>query len=131
MKKLWVPLSSNQWNQNLLIKEENNSNRRRRLQQTKKKGQSMGYGTHYATIFTAFLCKGCEGCGEEHHTDRYFDPEASTTFIALTCDQCHAAQCEVDRCVFSQTYTEGSSWHAYESIPYRGWEGARGSLVVC
>ena len=84
MKKLWVPLSSNQWNQNLLIKEENNSNRRRRLQQTKKKGQSMGYGTHYATIFTAFLCKGCEGCCDEHHTDRYFDPEASTTFIALT-----------------------------------------------
>ena len=126
------------------VSPEENNKRRRRLQQTKKKGGMFntyqtsplhqGYGTHYATIwvgtpsqrksviidtgshFTAFPCRGCEGCGEEHHTDRYFDPEASTTFIALTCDQCHAAQCEVDRCIFSQTYTEGSSWHAYESI---------------
>eukprot|EP00986_Skeletonema_menzelii_P007799 scaffold3105_cov213-Skeletonema_menzelii.AAC.1 len=62
-----------------------------------------GYGTHYATIwvgtppqrksviidtgshFTAFPCKGCLGCGEEHHTDKYFDQDASSTFRPLTC----------------------------------------------
>ncbi|KAL9186464.1 hypothetical protein ACHAXT_005702 [Thalassiosira profunda] len=116
----------------------------RTLQQTKKKGGMFnsyqtsplhqGYGTHYATIwvgtpaqrksviidtgshFTAFPCKGCKNCGEEHHTDKYFDPEASTTFRALTCDECHAAQCEKGQCIFSQTYTEGSSWHAYEAV---------------
>lgn len=93
-----------------------------------------GYGTHYATIwvgtppqrksviidtgshYTAFPCKGCDNCGEEHHTDKYFDPDASSTFRALTCSECQSSSCSSDRCVFSQTYTEGSSWHAYESI---------------
>lgn len=100
-----------------------------------------GYGTHYATIwvgtppqrksvivdtgshFTAFPCTGCAGCGEEHHTDPYFDPAASTTFRALSCAQCVAAQCAKPSggfpggsCVFSQVYTEGSSWYAYESV---------------
>jgi len=122
----------------------NNQSRRRKIQQTKKKGGlfnsyqtsplHQGYGTHYATIwvgtpsqrksviidtgshFTAFPCKGCENCGEEHHTDKYFDYEASTTFRKLTCGQCNAAQCEDNSCIFSQTYTEGSSWSAFESI---------------
>ncbi|KAL7537019.1 hypothetical protein ACHAXR_007540 [Thalassiosira sp. AJA248-18] len=93
-----------------------------------------GYGTHYATIwvgtpsqrksviidtgshFTAFPCRGCKNCGEEHHTDKYFDPEASSTFRALSCHECVSAQCANDQCIFSQTYTEGSSWHAYESV---------------
>jgi len=122
----------------------NNNQSRRKTQQTKKKGGlfnayqtsplHQGYGTHYATIwvgtpsqrksviidtgshFTAFPCKGCENCGEEHHTDKYFDYEASTTFRKLTCGQCNAAQCEDNSCIFSQTYTEGSSWSAFESI---------------
>ena len=95
-----------------------------------------GYGTHYATIwvgtpsqrqsviidtgsqFAAFPCKNCQNCGEEHHTDKYFDPDASTTFRALTCNECQTGECskKQDQCVFSQTYTEGSSWHAYESM---------------
>jgi hypothetical protein len=93
-----------------------------------------GYGTHYATIwvgtpsqrksvivdtgshFTAFPCRGCDDCGEEHHTDRYFDPEASSTFRALQCGSCLAGKCDDDKCVFSQAYTEGSSWSAYESV---------------
>ena len=93
-----------------------------------------GYGTHYATIwvgtpsqrksvivdtgshFTAFPCRGCDNCGEEHHTDRYFDPDASSTFRALPCGSCIAGKCEGGRCVFSQSYTEGSSWSAYESV---------------
>ena len=107
-----------------------------------------GYGTHYATIwvgtppqrqsviidtgshFTAFPCKGCVNCGEEHHTDKYFDPDVSSTFRALTCNECLSGRCSSERqqqhgqdgvsndekCVFSQAYTEGSSWSAYESM---------------
>ena len=76
--------------------------------------------------FTAFPCTGCEGCGEEHHTDPYFDPAASATFQALGCAECRGpeSKCvgatgaggEGGRCVFSQSYTEGSSWFAYESV---------------
>jgi len=79
---------------------------------SQRKSVIVDTGSH----FTAFPCKGCEGCGEEHHTDKYFDPEASTTFRALGCDECRDSVCEEGRCVFSQTYTEGSSWHAYESV---------------
>lgn len=102
-----------------------------------------GYGTHYATIwvgtppqrksviidtgshFTAFPCKGCKGCGEEHHTDKYFDQDASSTFRPLTCkkarrgpeDQCQGGtECIVGRCILSQTYTEGSSWEAFQAV---------------
>ena len=28
---------------------------------------------------TAFPCKGCTDCGEEHHTDSYFDPDQSNS----------------------------------------------------
>ncbi len=124
---------------------------------TKKKGGifnsyqtsplQQGYGTHYATIwvgtppqrqsvivdtgshFTAFPCKGCVNCGEELHTDKYFDPDASSTFRALTCNECLSGRCsssssggggsvndENGKCLFSQAYTEGSSWSAYESM---------------
>lgn len=99
-----------------------------------------GYGTHYATVwvgtppqrksvivdtgshFTAFPCVGCKNCGEEHHTDKYFDPTLSSTFRRLHCDECHGmSRChkaegqEEERCVFSQSYTEGSSWSAYQA----------------
>mmetsp|Transcript_27505 Transcript_27505/g.33371 ORF Transcript_27505/g.33371 Transcript_27505/m.33371 type:complete len:572 (-) Transcript_27505:448-2163(-) len=91
-----------------------------------------GYGTHYATIwvgsppqrqsvivdtgshFTAFPCVGCEECGEEHHTDKYFDPSLSQSFYALGCNECIMSRCESGRCVFSEEYTEGSSWKAYQ-----------------
>eukprot|EP00804_Cyclotella_cryptica_P002130 CCRYP_006541-RA/>CCRYP_006541-RA protein AED:0.04 eAED:0.04 QI:235/1/1/1/0.83/0.71/7/828/1739 len=93
-----------------------------------------GYGTHFATIwvgtppqrksviidtgshYTAFPCKGCNGCGEEHHTDKFFDPDESSTFHALTCSECQSATCLKGKCVFSQSYTEGSSWHAFEAV---------------
>ena len=101
-----------------------------------------GYGTHYATIwvgtppqrksvivdtgshFTAFPCKGCLGCGEEHHTDTYFDPDASSTFRPLTCKatrngpkQCQGStDCVGGKCILSQTYTEGSSWEAFQAV---------------
>ena len=80
-----------------------------------------GYGTHFATMwvgtppqrksviidtgshYTAFPCKGCLNCGEEHHTDPLFDPDESSTFHALTCSECQSASCLKGKCVFSQT----------------------------
>jgi heat shock protein HslJ len=80
-----------------------------------------GYGTHFATMwvgtppqrksviidtgshYTAFPCKGCTNCGEDHHTDPYFDPDASSTFHALTCTECQSASCLKGKCVFSQS----------------------------
>ena len=109
------------------------SNRRRLAYQTSPLHQ--GYGTHYAYIwvgtppqrktviidtgshYTAFPCKGCINCGLEHHADPYFDFEASTTFRALKCNECSTdSTCENNQCVFNQVYTEGSSWHAFESL---------------
>lgn len=103
---------------------------------------NQGYGTHYANLwvgqpkaqrksviidtgshFTAFPCKGCENCGEEHHTDPYYDPDLSETFQALGCYKCQlGAICKDRRCYFSQAYTEGSSWEAYqvEDMVYLG-----------
>ena len=95
---------------------------------------SQGYGTHYANVwvgsphaqrksvivdtgshYTAFPCKGCESCGEEHHTDPYFDPTQSETFRPLSCNECQlGAMCRNNVCSFSQSYTEGSSWEAYQ-----------------
>jgi len=103
---------------------------------------NQGYGTHYANLwvgqpkaqrksviidtgshFTAFPCKGCENCGEEHHTDPYYDPGLSETFQALGCHKCQlGAICKGRQCYFSQAYTEGSSWEAYqvEDMVYLG-----------
>ena len=117
--------------------------RRRRLQQGEEEQSqdqqwvplSQGYGTHYATVwvgsptpqrksvivdtgshYTAFPCKGCVGCGEEYHTDLYFDYEASKTFVPLGCDECsNGAKCTDNRCILTQSYTEGSSWTAFQA----------------
>ena len=93
-----------------------------------------GIGTHYANIFvgvppqrvsvivdtgshhTAFPCTGCKQCGK--HTDPYFDPDHSETQNTLSCDKCEAgAKCTAKRCQLSQSYTEGSSWKAYQVRP--------------
>ena len=105
---------------------------------------SQGFGTHYVTVWvgsptpqrktlivdtgshhTAFPCKGCENCGEEFHTDSYFDPEFSSSFSRVQCNECHwGANCmpifpqkfssnlaqnitanEIHGCVFRQSYT--------------------------
>ena len=83
-----------------------------------------GYGTHIAYIYigtpprrqsviidtgshyTAFPCKGCTQCGA--HTDPYFDPDASSTH--------YIPKCNGSPCVFSQSYSEGSSWKAYKVV---------------
>jgi Xylanase inhibitor N-terminal len=95
---------------------------------------SQGYGTHFANVwvgspvpqrktvivdtgshYTAFPCTGCNNCGAPHHTDPYFNPELSKTFHALHCDECRdGVVCSNGQCVFSQSYTEGSSWEAVQ-----------------
>jgi len=84
--------------------------------------------------FTAFPCAGCQNCGSDHHTSpRYFQPSLSETFTTVGCDDCASyTQCEkkrtipefeignvyksnVPKCIFSQSYTEGSSWSAYQA----------------
>lgn len=95
---------------------------------------AQGYGTHYTHLwvgspkaqrqsvivdtgshYTAFPCKGCDNCGEEHHTDPYYDPGMSLTFTPLSCSRCAlGATCKDFRCAFTQSYTEGSSWEAYQ-----------------
>lgn len=81
-----------------------------------------GYGTHFIYVwvgtpsqrvsvivdtgshYTAFPCKNCNNCGK--HTDKYFDPTISSTSQIL--------KCGTQKCTFSQSYTEGSSWNAYK-----------------
>jgi len=65
---------------------------------------------------TAFPCKGCTTCGDKH-TDQYFDPEKSTTFKEVTCDECSfmSGYCENNRCVQSCSYLEQSSWDGYSA----------------
>jgi len=96
---------------------------------------SQGYGTHYASAwvghptpqrktlivdtgshYTAFPCTGCKDCGLKHHTDPYYSPEKSDTFHVLQCNECReGVTCQDnDKCIFSQSYTEGSSWEAYQ-----------------
>jgi hypothetical protein len=100
---------------------------------------SQGYGTHYVHLwvgspipqhqttiletgshFTAFPCQGCNRCGQQHHTDLHFDPSLSKTFETPQCpSQCHeSATCSSHpkkRCQFTQSYTEGSSWEAFQA----------------
>ncbi|KAG5192382.1 aspartic peptidase domain-containing protein [Tribonema minus] len=93
-----------------------------------------GYGTHIAYVyvgtppqrvsvildtgshFTAFPCKGCKACGD--HTDSYWDFDLSSTATLTKCPDCHGNfNCGANqRCVFSQSYSEGSSWSAFQVI---------------
>ena len=63
----------------------------------------------------AFPCTGCKNCGLQHHTDPYYAPEKSSSFHLLECQECReGVTCQDNRCIFSQSYTEGSSWEAYQ-----------------
>ncbi|CAM9579292.1 unnamed protein product [Choristocarpus tenellus] len=99
-----------------------------------------GWGTHFAYVYvgtppqrvsvivdtgshyTAFPCAGCRNCGD--HTDAYWDHKKSSTSTVVGCDSCHGAfRCDkVDHCTFSQKYSEGSSWGAFQ-VHDRLWVG--------
>jgi len=80
-------------------------------------------GSHY----TAFPCTGCDSCGENYHTDKLFDVGASDSFHKYACNECDGSgHCKNDQCEFSQSYTEGSSWFAYQvSDKYVGERASR------
>jgi hypothetical protein len=76
---------------------------------------------------TAFPCSDCDGCGDK--LDPPFDDHESATGRPVPCGACEntdqnprAASCkatsEGDRCVFSQTYAEGSSFAAVQFEDY-------------
>jgi len=93
-----------------------------------------GLGTHYSFIWvgtpaqrvsvimdtgshhTAFPCMGCK-CGK--HMDPYFDPQKSSTSVIKSCGQ------DGKKCIFKQSYTEGSSWSAFK-VRDKVWVGGPG-----
>ena len=64
-------------------------------------------GSHH----TAFPCIGC-ACGK--HMDAPYNPSLSSTAII--------SRCGGGKCFMQQSYSEGSSWHAYE-VQDRVWVG--------
>jgi hypothetical protein len=71
-------------------------------------------GSHH----TAFPCAGCNDCGEDYHTDPFFDPSLSNTFEYLKCGGCASegsCMSQDDRCSLRQSYAEGSSWSALQA----------------
>lgn len=92
-----------------------------------------GYGAYYADLYVgsppqrqtfmidtgsehvAIPCTGCKDCGKGH-TDAPFQPSASLTFKDLSCSECHAGTCSLDKntCGISSRYVEGSSWSGTE-----------------
>ena len=102
-----------------------------------------GYGTHYVDLWigspepqrqtvivdtgsklTAFPCTNCSSLGTEcnvyHHFDSNFNESRSQTFQSVSCHKCSLGFCSKLRkdtqCLIRASYTEGSSWVAYEAI---------------
>ena len=63
---------------------------------------------------TAFPCKGCVECGKKH-TDPFYEPDKSTSFKSVSCDQCvgSSGTCEEDKCTQRVAYLEESEWKGY------------------
>mmetsp|Transcript_18960 Transcript_18960/g.31428 ORF Transcript_18960/g.31428 Transcript_18960/m.31428 type:complete len:725 (-) Transcript_18960:130-2304(-) len=108
-----------------------------------------GYGTHYVDLwvgtppqrqtvivstgskYAAFPCSECDDCGDTQHIDRYYDDDKSATFKTVDCESCFPfATCKqspstrVGQCRFSESYQEGSSWHAFEANDFAYLGGA-------
>jgi hypothetical protein len=101
-----------------------------------------GYGTHYVDLWvgcpipqrqtvivdtgssiTAFPCAECKECGADHHLDAFYDQSKSTCFQKMACGgggptACSFGQCipKTGACHVELSYTEGSSWRAYEAV---------------
>ena len=73
-------------------------------------------GSHY----TAFPCVGCK-CGV--HMDPYFDPSKSSSSLIPRCSG------GATKCFMKQSYSEGSSWHAYK-VRDRMWLGGESLLSM-
>lgn len=95
-----------------------------------------GYGTHFINLHcgtppqrqtliidtgsdvTGFVCRGCRKCGQQHN---YFDPELSSTYQELSCDECLHGKCVKNmrnapgHCRMEASYREGSGWKAKEA----------------
>jgi len=113
----------------------NNSNNNDNLQVA---ALFQGFGTHYADLWcgtppqrqtvivdtgsgvTAFPCSGCpaDACGvPKYHIDGLWMEQDSSTFHALTCNECLRGHCSSGsnaQCSIGMSYQEGSSWTAYE-----------------
>lgn len=70
--------------------------------------------THFTLSHPLSLSHRCSNCGK--HTDPYYEPKHSSTNKVLDCAQCQGgAHCAPNKkCEFSQSYTEGSSWKAFQ-----------------
>jgi hypothetical protein len=104
-----------------------------------------GYGVHYVDLwvgcgkpqrvtvivdtgssFTGFPCKGCHKCGggddgsdEQYHTDGLFQQDLSTCFVPVDApDNCLLGRWDAreNTCRASASYSEGSSWTAFEAV---------------
>ena len=99
-----------------------------------------GYGTHYVDLWcgtppqrqtvivdtgsaqTAFPCGGCDDCGSpDYHIDAYFEHTESISFQTTQCANCsQRATCSNNmiqqHCEIFQSYSEGSSWEAFEAM---------------
>lgn len=96
----------------------------------------MDTGSHH----TAFPCMGCK-CGKHviifderyfspfwvftvlftylsYQMDPYFDPKKSSTSVIKSCGQ------DGKKCIFKQSYTEGSSWSAFK-VRDKVWVGGK------
>eukprot|EP01038_Epipyxis_sp_PR26KG_P006810 gene6810-9326_t len=92
-----------------------------------------GMGTHYSFLWigtppqrvsvivdtgshhTAFPCVGCK-CGK--HMDPHFDPKKSSSSKIKECGS------PPKKCFFRQSYSEGSSWHAFKVMD-KVWVGSQ------
>ncbi len=117
--------------------------RRRRLSDRRDMGELVsalyqGYGTHYIDLWcgsppqrqtvivdtgsgiTAFPCSRCRDCGvPKFHIDQLFNENESSSFQPNTCAEGCAtsrSRCNVDQCLVSMSYAEGSRWDAFEAV---------------
>ncbi|CAK4528750.1 unnamed protein product [Aphanomyces euteiches] len=67
---------------------------------------------------TAFPCSDCSGCGGEH-VNPFYTPTKSSSYVtchenaALGFTKCKSCSTD-DKCVFAESYVEGSGWEAFK-----------------